>query len=138
MSALVRQALLPDLEGDGGVEDCAAILLGNHPAGGKTVAVANRVHLIDDLLQRVTGAQEIAVHGVGGAILGYRLYRGVEGLGEYLPAKNPRRSPGAFADKQVFVDGFDFEVGEQFFQIGGQGNSPAVPTDVATFWVAGR
>jgi hypothetical protein len=59
-------------------------------------------------------------------------------LGEYLAAKNPRGSPGAFANKQVFVDGFDFEVGEQFFQISGQGNSPAMPTDVATFWVAGR
>ena len=97
-------------------------------AGGKTVAVANRVHLIDNLFQRVARAQEVAVHGMGSAILGYRLYRCVQRLGEYLPAENPRGSAGAFADEQVLVDGLDFEVGEQFFQISGQGNSPAVPT----------
>ena len=115
------QPLLGHLEGDGGGENGAAVLLGHHPPGGKAPAIANRVHLVDDLLRRIPGAQEIAVQGVGDAAFFDRAHGGIEGLRQHLAAKDARRIARALADKEVLVYGLDFQVTEQFFEFGRHG-----------------
>ena len=87
-------------------------------------SVANRVNFVDDLPGWVTGPQEIAVHGVNPTVFRDGSQGRIERLGENLPSKYPGRLLRAAADKQVLVDGFYFQVIEQFLQIGGQGISP--------------
>ena len=62
------------------------------------------------------------MHRVGDAIFRHGADSGTERLGEDLATKNAGGPFRALAQKQVFVDRFDFEVVEQFFQVGGQGD----------------
>ena len=79
------------MEGYRGVEYGNSILFSNHPSGGKTPAIADRIYLVHNLFGRITGPQEIGVHGVGEAGFIHCSYRSVQGLCQYLTAEDARR-----------------------------------------------
>ena len=80
------EALLDDLKRDGHVEDRAAVLDGDHPAGGEALAVSNPVDGVEDRDAGVAGAQEVAVQGVGPPVLWHRAGCGHQRLADDLSA----------------------------------------------------
>ena len=86
---VVQRAAGGLLEGAGQGEDGLLVLGGQHPADGEGAAVPQRLDGERDGLQRVPGADEVAVERVGGAGGRHRAGGGRQRLGEHLAAEHP-------------------------------------------------
>ncbi|VXB21740.1 hypothetical protein MICRO11B_200082 [Micrococcus luteus] len=95
---VVQRAAGGLLEGAGQGEDGLLVLGGQHPADGEGAAVPQRLDGERDGLQRVPGADEVAVERVGGTGGRHRAGGGRQRLGEHLAAEHPAvRLPGGRA-----------------------------------------
>ena len=124
------QIRIPRLERGGQVEYGPSFLDGHDPAGGKTFAVADTVHIVDHGQGRIAGPEKIGVQAVGFSIRRHGLIGGRQGLAQHLAAENAAESQIlALTAKDIFFDLLQFEQVQQFrqhlvFDANGHGNPP--------------
>ena len=108
------EALLGLVKGHAGEEHDPAVLDRFHPPRGEAAAVADALHVVDDRLGGIARQQEVAVHGMGDAVLGNRAHGGDQGLPQHLPAIHPL--PTFFrpaASEQVLFERLQVQYREQ-------------------------
>ena len=112
---LVLDARFVLLERGREVEDRLAVLDRGHPAHREAAAVTGALHVVDDGLVDVTGAQEIGMQGMRRAAVGHRLLRRRQGLAEHLAAEHVAGADvAALAAEQVVFQALQAQQRKEF------------------------
>jgi hypothetical protein len=86
---LVFETLLLLVKGRGEVEDDLAALSRHHPASGEAAAVADAIHLVQDLGVHRTRSQKVGVQRVDEQLLRYGSRHRRQRLGQHVAAEQP-------------------------------------------------
>ena len=115
---LVRETRLAHLKGCREIQDDFVVLHGRHAAGVETLAVAQILHLENNGVVHIAGAQEVAVQGVRLTIRRYRAAGGEQRLRQHLTAEDPLPTLVAMlAAKEGVVESLQVQMAVKLLQL---------------------
>ena len=100
------------------IEDRPSVLHGDDPASREALAVADRVHGVDDRLARIAGTQKIGVQRMDVSFGRNRLFSGAECLTDDLTAEHSTPSEVlALAPEDVLFDSLEAKDADELLKL---------------------